>query len=196
MGSEQQHHRPATSPAPGADEASCDELVDLVDHLDRPVGTRRRSELVDAVDRWRAVSLVVCSPWGPRVLLARRAATKRHDPSRWAPCVAGTVAAGETYLDTVVREAREEMSLWLDPGELCELHRGEWDSPGHLRMMGVYLVHRDVDMAEAVWDRSEADMLRWFDLDEVCERTLREPGSFATGLGRMLAMTSAHLAKG
>lgn len=170
-----------------------EEQVDLVDEHDQVVGTKARRLLVDGVDRWRAVSLVVCDTAGRNVLLAHRSANKTHDPSRWAPCVAGTVTSGGGYLDTVLREAREEMGLYLGADQLAELYRGPWDSPGNLRMKAVYLVRRDVDVAEAVWDRSEADMIRWWAVTDARYKVASEPHRFAAGAGRMLELAAAHL---
>ena len=45
------------------------------------------------------------------ILLARRAYTKSHSPGMWGPSVAGTVAANESYLDNITREATEELGV-------------------------------------------------------------------------------------
>jgi NADH pyrophosphatase NudC (nudix superfamily) len=172
-----------------------DELVDVVDEHDRVVGTKPRAELDDHTDRWRIVSLVVHSSSGEHVLLARRCATKRHDPGLWAPCVAGTVSAGDHYLDTVLRETHEEIGVRVEPHELTELYRGPWGSPGHLRMMAMFAVARDLDTAEMVWDRTEADALSWFSLGRLRRELARTPEQFTVGVPRIVELLDSHLAR-
>lgn len=43
--------------------------------------------------------------------MARRAYTKKHDPWKWVPAVAGTIEEGETYEADMIKEAEEELGL-------------------------------------------------------------------------------------
>lgn len=58
---------------------------------------------------------------GDRVLLQQRHPGKETDPGRWDIAVAGHLSAGQTPLEAIVREAREELGLVLDPGTLTFL---------------------------------------------------------------------------
>jgi len=55
------------------------------------------------------------------VLLQRRHPGKQTDPGRWDIAVAGHLSAGETPLQALVREAREELGLVVDPLTLTAL---------------------------------------------------------------------------
>ena len=50
-----------------------------------------------------------------QLLLQQRHPSKETDPGRWDIAVAGHVSAGQTPLEALMREAREELGLVLDP---------------------------------------------------------------------------------
>ena len=151
---------------------SCEEFVDIVDVSDGVLGSKARSRLVDGVDRWRIVVLCILSADRQRVLLVRRASTKRHDPGRWAPPVAGTVASGDTYDETILRETIEEIGVAVPLDQLAVVHHAPLDAGDALRNAVVYLLVSDVDLAGIVLDPAEADHVAWFDLDSVLHGAL------------------------
>lgn len=85
------------------------EKIVIVNDKDEPIGVKERSE-VALEDIYRVSALWIENSRGD-CLLARRAYTKRYDPGKWGPAVAGTVAEGETYEANVRKEAEEELEL-------------------------------------------------------------------------------------
>lgn len=85
------------------------ERIIIVNEKDEPIGVKNRS-LVQLEDIYRVSALWVENDRG-EVLLARRAYSKNHDPGKWGPAVAGTVADGEAYEDNIKKEAKEELGL-------------------------------------------------------------------------------------
>lgn len=81
----------------------------IVDKNDKIIGAKLRSDITKK-DIYRVASLWLYNKKG-QLLLAQRAFTKSHDPGKWGPSVAGTVAEGESYLTTIIRETKEELGL-------------------------------------------------------------------------------------
>ena len=81
----------------------------IVDEDDNVIGHKERG-LVGRGDIYRVSALWITNSKG-KILLARRALTKSHDPGKWGPAVAGTVEEGEDYRDNIVKEAGEEIGL-------------------------------------------------------------------------------------
>ena len=52
------------------------------------------------------------------ILLAQRAFSKKVDPGKWGPSVAGTVEKGETYEENIIKESKEEIGLTKNTEEL------------------------------------------------------------------------------
>lgn len=87
-----------------------EEIFDVVDENDRPVGRAPRREVHARGLLHRAVHVLVIADDG-RILLQRRSATKDTFPNCWGASASGHVDAGEDYDTCVVRELREEVGL-------------------------------------------------------------------------------------
>ncbi|HSX30312.1 MAG TPA: NUDIX domain-containing protein [Candidatus Saccharimonadales bacterium] len=81
----------------------------IVDEQDEIIGHKERGTL-DASDIYRVAALWITNSDGS-ILLAQRKFTKKHDPGKWGPAVAGTVDEGETYDSNIAKEAAEEIGL-------------------------------------------------------------------------------------
>ena len=91
-----------------------EEEILVVDDKDRIVDHKPRSEVDEKDLRYRVSALWIKNSEG-KSLLARRAYTKAHNPGKWGPAAAGTVPIGESYIDTMKREAKEELGFQIAP---------------------------------------------------------------------------------
>ena len=89
-----------------------DELFDIVDENDQPVGTMPRREVHRLKQRHRAVHLLVVNREG-KIFLHKRSMKKDLFPGVWDSSAAGHVGAGEDYDSTAVRELEEELGVKL-----------------------------------------------------------------------------------
>jgi isopentenyl-diphosphate delta-isomerase len=87
-----------------------EELFDLVDELDRPVGRAPRREVHARGLRHRAIHVLIFDRGG-RVFLQKRSAGKDMSPLAWDSSCSGHVDAGEEYDEACVRELSEELGL-------------------------------------------------------------------------------------
>ncbi|MBB5120673.1 NUDIX hydrolase [Streptomyces eurocidicus] len=95
-----QRQPPAPSPA--------DEVLDIVDARDQVVGQAPRGEAYARGLRHRCV-FVLARDGAGRIFVHRRTPGKLVFPSRYDMFVGGVVAAGESYDEAALREAREEL---------------------------------------------------------------------------------------
>ncbi len=89
-----------------------EELLDVVDELDRPVGRLTRAEVHRRLVPHRAVHVFLRDPLG-RLLLQKRSMAKDESPGLWTSSASGHVDAGETYVAAAYRELREELGIDL-----------------------------------------------------------------------------------
>lgn len=88
-----------------------DELIDIYNSAGEKIGRAERSKAHgDNTLLHRAAHVFVFSRDG-RVLLQKRAVTKRIQPGKWDASVGGHLAAGEDYLTGARRELAEELGL-------------------------------------------------------------------------------------
>ena len=87
-----------------------EDLVDVVDELDRVVATVTRREMRAGRLRHRCVFIAVAHPDG-RLLVHRRSELKDVWPGWWDIAVGGVVSAGEAFDAAAVRELAEEVGV-------------------------------------------------------------------------------------
>jgi len=118
---------------------------------------------------WHRAAHVWIIGAGGRILLQRRSMKKENNPGLWDVSAAGHVSAGETAIETAIRETEEELGLKLSPSELrpagsiaesCVLNGGRYiDREFH----EIFVVRRDVDLQSLVLDPEEVAEVRWVD---------------------------------
>ena len=81
----------------------------IVDENDNIIAQKERAN-IKPEDIYRVAALWVTNSKGD-ILLAQRALSKKHDPGKWGPAVAGTVEERETYRANIIKETSEEIGL-------------------------------------------------------------------------------------
>ncbi len=94
------------------------ELFDLVNEHDQVIGKATRGEChTNKALIHRAVILIVHNNKG-QVFLQQRSATKDMFPLLWTFSATGHVTCSDNYIDTAVREAKEELGIDISKKEL------------------------------------------------------------------------------
>lgn len=84
--------------------------IPIVDLDDQVIGYKNRADIDLEHDFFRTASVWITNPQG-NILLAQRKWNKRTDPGKWAEAVGGTVEGNDSYEETALREAEEELGL-------------------------------------------------------------------------------------
>jgi isopentenyldiphosphate isomerase len=140
-----------------------EELVDVVDELDRVVDTVPRSEMRSAHLRHRVASVLVFRSDG-RILVHRRTETKDVFPGAFDCFVGGVVTAGESYEAARDRELAEETGIRGTPIVELFRHRYDGDDPS---WTAVYATTWD---GPVVPQAEEIAWHAWESVDEVARR--------------------------
>ena len=155
----------------GSDEPHEAEQIIVVDGNDKIIGYKTRKEVDREGLRYRVSGLWIKNSKGEN-LLAKRAYTKEHDPGRWGPAVAGTNAKGESYLDTIIREAYEELGLEgvrFRTGPKLERH-GK-----HSYFVQWFFCVVDRPLKEFHIQKEEVAEIKWFSEEELKEKIKKNP---------------------
>ena len=98
-----------------------DELLDLVNNQDQVIGTIWRSQYAEMVDKKlgniRAVEMLIQNDSG-KLWIPKRTADKRIAPNGLDYSMGGHVSSGETYIQSALREIKEELNLDLTEDDL------------------------------------------------------------------------------
>ncbi len=146
----------------------------IVDENDKIIGYKERGTL-NFRDIYRVSALQVKNSVG-QILLAQRKLTKKKNPGKWGPAVAGTNDEGETYESNIIKEAEEEIGL-VD-FEMKVKNKQRVDE-GFSNYFGVrFETVVDKNLSEFKIQEEELEKIKWFDRDELLELIKKNPENF------------------
>ena len=90
-------------------------------------------------------------------------------PYQWAP-TAGAVIAGETALEAVIRETKEEIGVLLKREEIIYKDTFFIEQYDTNYIIEVFLIHRDVDLNTCVIDKTEVKQIAYMSKKEILQR--------------------------
>jgi isopentenyl-diphosphate delta-isomerase type 1 len=154
-----------------------DDIFDVVNERDEPIGRKPRSEVHRLGLLHRAVHILVFNSRG-QVFLQKRSMKKDRQPGVWDSSASGHVDAGEDYDTSAVRELHEEIGLRLTapPRRLFKLAASpETDQ----EFVWVYRCEAEGPFELNV---DEIDEGGWFTPEEVNQWMARSPEEFASAL--------------
>ncbi len=151
--------------------------IPIVDENDNLIEYRERDNRdFDAIYR---VSALWITDTDGKILLARRAFNKTHDPGKWGPAVVGTVEEGETYEENMIKEAEEELGITNIKLEMGEKKRKKtkWNY-----FVQEFLLTLPVGFNDFKIQKNEVEEIRWFTKEELKKKLKENPDNFLTGI--------------
>lgn len=148
-----------------------DVLIPVVDENDSVITYIKRNDKRQS-GFYRASYLWVINDSG-HVLLAQRSRLKRNYPSVWGTAVAGTVEGNETYQETIMREAYEELGLdHISPQFLCKyIFNNE-----SMATIFTVVVNRKVE--EFRCQKGEVEAVTWMPYDMLLQDVAARPEQY------------------
>ena len=152
------------------------ELLDIVDENGIPTGEtvdREAAHKEGIRHRTSHVWLLRTHNGKTQVLLQKRSLNKDSYPGCYDISSAGHIPAGDGFLESALRELKEELGVHAAEEELVycgqrqfeyhKIFRGRefWDN----QVSNVYVLWRDMTAAEFVIQESEVDSVLWMDWD-------------------------------
>ena len=174
-----------------------DDLLILVDGLDREVGTATKWQAhVDGLlHRAFSVVLVRDGADGPELLLAKRSLMKYHSGGLWANSCCSHPRAGEEVVEAAYRRVHEELGCdAVDLREICAfVYRAEFDNGLCEHEYDHVLVGRCV--GEFALDPAEASEVRWIGFDALAAELANQPRAWAAWVPIVLTMVMGELTR-
>lgn len=158
------------------------ELLDIVDEDGIPTGKTVKREVAHRYGirhRTSHVWLLRKRNGKLQVLLQKRSLNKDSYPGCYDISSAGHVPSGDGFLESALRELKEELGVSATANELIycgqrrfeyrEIFRGQefWDN----QVSNVYALLRDMETTEFTLQKSEIDTVLWIDWDICIDMT-------------------------
>ncbi len=153
------------------------ELFDVLNSEGNPTGLRKERGVAHREGAWHATAHIwIVRPDGNgsyEALLQKRSEKKDSNPGGYDISSAGHVMAGDTPLDSAVREMGEELGLAVTPEDLTfvGMHKGDYEAVFHGRPFkdkeysSVYLYTKPVDIHDLSLQETEVSEVMWIDWD-------------------------------
>ena len=156
------------------------EILDLVDNNGSPTGvtaSREEAHRLGLQHRTSHVWLVRKQNGELQLLLQKRSRDKDSYPGCWDISSAGHIPAGQGFLDSAIRELREELCVAARPEELlfCGLRRFTFSDTFYgkpfrdRQVSAVYALLRPEEENTFVPQKSELECVRWTDFSACVE---------------------------
>lgn len=137
--------------------AAQDEFLDLVDERDVVIGKKLRSEVqAEHLSNFRVVNAFIVNS-KKELWIPRRAASKRIFPSCLDASMGGHVESGESYVQALQRETREELNIDVTATPIRLLGHLTPNKDGVSAHMNVYEIRR-----EEAPDYNKKDFVEYF----------------------------------
>lgn len=158
-----------------------DEILDLVDGNDSVIGKINRKDysklLAENLGYIRASELFILNDGG-KLWIPVRTAKKTIAPNGYDYSAAGHVEAGDSYIDTIIRETKEETNLVVTHDQLEFVAKMKSDDVKYFR--SIYLARSNAtpefntdDFVSAAW-LTPAELISNIDNGHPAKSSLRE----------------------
>jgi len=143
------------------------EYFDVLDENGNKTGEIKTKEDVIA-DRgfYRIVNLWIINPYTKQILIQKRSSNKDVSPNKWDLTAGGHVDAGETSLDAIIRETKEELGLDISNDKILKVLEVKHDKVKR-NFVDVYLVAKDVNIKDVILQNDEVSDIKYFSLEEL-----------------------------
>lgn len=140
-----------------------EEVWDILDEKGNKTGRTMKKGLVPDGFYHKGADVWIINSQN-RILIQKRSPQKIHSPNVWA-MTGGSVIKGETSLQTIERETKEEIGINLNMKDIRLVKQYKTGTV----WLDTYLIKQDVDLKEIVMRKEEVCEVKWATYKEVEE---------------------------
>lgn len=152
-------------------------LIPIVNEKDDIICHKDRSEIDYSNDIFRTASIWIVNNKG-EVLLAQRKFDKAVDPGKWGEAVGGTVEGNDSYYDTVIREAEEE--LGLKNITIKEGPKQFLQTKTYSCYVQWYIANIDYKISDFVIQEEEIEQIAWIPVKQLENDLINNPEKYVS----------------
>jgi len=109
-----------------------------------------------------------------RLLIQKRARTKKDEPNKWDLSSAGHIDVGESSIDAAIREVFEELGIKVDKNELLlidtYLNKVKLNEEIYINHFTyLYMVKKDIELSDIIIQENEVSEIKFVNKKEFLE---------------------------
>lgn len=157
------------------------EMIDLLDESGKYIGVVDKA-IAHKEGLWHKSVHVWLVNNKDEILLAHRCKEKTFFPNCWDCAFAGHIGAGETSLDSAIREGEEEIGLNFVEKDFEYLFTFKdkliWQDKCSNEFVDVYLIRKNIQLSNVKLQKEEVDNIKWMKIDEFFSEILSGKGEY------------------
>ena len=155
-------------------EKDIEELIDVLDEDGNKTGRIETRSKVHEIGLWHRIVAIALIDSKGQLLMQKRTMTKKSNPGKWDLSVAGHVSAGESSIEAVLKEVREEIGLHLNEKDLKYILTTKKvstkDNIINKHIIDCYIaIYPEIDINKLKLQESEVEQVKLCNLQEVKE---------------------------
>ncbi len=145
------------------------EYFDVLDENGNKTGKiKTKEQIIRDKNFYRIVNLWIINPKTKDILIQKRSSNKDSNPNKWDLTAGGHVDAGETSLDAIIRETKEELGIDISHDNIIKAFEVKYDKEKR-NFVDIYLLEKEVDIKEIILQTSEVSDIRYFSLNKLID---------------------------
>lgn len=137
------------------------ELLEVLNENGKPTGEILDKNKIHKEGKYhKEVALILLNNKG-EILLQKRSSAKEIEPNKWA-WHGGHVIAGETEIDAIIRETKEELGITLKENQIKLLVKLKRDKVPNRQYTTAYYSICDFDINDFSIQKEELSEIKWF----------------------------------
>ncbi len=137
------------------------ELLDVLNENGEPTGEILDKNIIHKEGKYhKEVALILLNDKG-EILLQKRASTKEIEPNKWA-WHGGHVIAGETSIEAIIREIKEELGITLSENQIKLLVELKRDKLPNRQYTIAYYSICNLNIDDFSIQKEELSEVKWF----------------------------------
>lgn len=118
-----------------------------------------------------------------KLLVQRRAMTKKNNPGKWSS-TNGLIQYGETNIETVKRETKEELGIEIEPNQIFLFKENHFVDKHWL--VDIFITYANINLENIKIQESEVDKVAFVTLDEFLAFDISTTCSYIKELAPMM----------
>lgn len=143
------------------------EYFDVLDENGNKTGRiKTKEQIIKDRNFYRIVNLWIVNPKTKLILIQKRSQNKDTNPNKWDLSAGGHVDAGESSLEAIIRETKEELGIDIRNDNIIKIFEIKHDKVKR-NFVDVYILEKDIDIKNIVLQKSEVSDVKYFSIEEL-----------------------------
>lgn len=143
------------------------EYFDVLDENGNKTGEiKTKEQIIKDRNFYRIVNIWIINPKTKQVLIQKRSSNKDTNPNKWDLTAGGHVDAGETSLEAIIRETKEEIGIDISNDNILKVLEIKHDKEKR-NFVDVYILEKDINIKEIIVQNNEVSDIKYYSLEEL-----------------------------